>query len=79
VLDPITQIVDDHVTIAATRDGETQVFQGVVPYRFWTATEVAAAIRLAGALEPVSRYGDFSDIGVSHPDAWRMITVLRAP
>jgi hypothetical protein len=49
-----------------------------VPYRFWTATELQAAIRLAGGLTVEAQYGDF-DAGVSldSPDAWRMITLLR--
>ena len=75
-LDPITQVVDDHVTIAI--DGG-EVIQGVVPYRFWTATELEAAIRLAGGFVAEAQYGDF-DPGVSlgSPRAWRMITLLRA-
>jgi SAM-dependent methyltransferase len=74
-LDPITQVVNDRVTIAI--DGG-EVIQGVVPYRFWTATELQAAIRLAGGLTVAAQYGDF-DAGVSldSPDAWRMITLLR--
>jgi len=77
VLDPITQIVDDHVTIAVTTNGATRKVRGIVPYRFWTATELEAAIRLCGSLEVVARYGDFAGIGVDDPDAWRLITVLR--
>jgi SAM-dependent methyltransferase len=77
-LDPITQIVDDHVTITVHRDGDTQVIEGVVPYRFWTATELTAAVRLSGALEVVAQYGDFDgDIPLNAPEAWRMITVFR--
>jgi SAM-dependent methyltransferase len=74
-LDPITQVVSEHVTIAV--DGG-EVIQGVVPYRFWTATELDAAIRLAGGLEIVAQYGDF-DAGVplDSSEAWRMITLLR--
>ncbi len=78
VMDPITQIVDDHVTITATRDGETRVVSGVVPYRFWTATEVLAAVRLSGRLRVVAQYGDFADLSITDPEAWRMITVFRA-
>jgi SAM-dependent methyltransferase len=74
-LDPITQVVGEHVTIDV--DGG-EVVRGVVPYRFWTATELAAALRLAGGLTVVAQYGDF-DAGVSldSPEAWRMITLLR--
>jgi SAM-dependent methyltransferase len=74
-LDPITQIVDEHVTIAV--DGG-EVVQGVVPYRFWTATELTAAIRLSGRFEVVAQYGDFESGPLTAPDAWRMITLLRA-
>lgn len=74
-LDPVTQVVDDHVTIAI-EGGD--VIEGVVPYRFWTATELEAAIRLAGGLSVVARYGDFdAAVGLDSPDAWRMITLLR--
>ncbi|HEX6471564.1 MAG TPA: class I SAM-dependent methyltransferase [Streptosporangiaceae bacterium] len=76
-LDPITQVVNDHVTIAVTSNGATRVVKGVVPYRFWTATELAAAVRLAGSLEITACYGDFTDIGVDDPAAWRLISVLR--
>jgi SAM-dependent methyltransferase len=75
VLDPITQVVEDHVTIAI-EGGE--VIQGVVPYRFWTATELAAAIRLAGGMSVVAQYGDFdADVPLGSAEAWRMITLLR--
>jgi hypothetical protein len=54
------------------------VIEGVVPYRFWTATELDAAVRLSGALEMVAQYGDFDgDVPLSAPEAWRMITVFR--
>jgi SAM-dependent methyltransferase len=76
-IDPITQIVDDHVTITVHRGGDTQVIQGVVPYRFWTATELEAAVKLSGALTMVAQYGDFDSVPLSAPDAWRMITVFH--
>lgn len=80
-LDPITQIVDDHVTITVAGDDERapHVVRGVVPYRFWTATELAAAIRLSGRLSSLAQYGGFSGTAVTDPAAWRMITVLAAP
>jgi len=75
-LDPITQVVDDRVTIAI--DGG-EVIQGVVPYRFWTATELQAAIRMAGGLTVEAQYGDFdASVSLHSPDAWRMITLLRS-
>jgi SAM-dependent methyltransferase len=82
-MDPITQVVNENVTITVERDGEVQTVKGVVPYRFWTATEVQAAVRLSGALEIVARFGDFTqpghrDIPLEAPEAWRMITIFRA-
>jgi SAM-dependent methyltransferase len=76
-MDPITQIVPEHVTITVHRAGRTEIVHGIVPYRFWTATELAAAVRLSGRLEIVGQYGDFAGVPVDHPDAWRLITVLR--
>ncbi|WP_026410854.1 class I SAM-dependent methyltransferase [Actinomadura oligospora] len=77
-LDPVTQIADDHVTMTITKaDSPTRVIEDVVPYRFWTATELTAAVRLSGALETVAQYGDFGDVALTDPGAWRMITVLR--
>ncbi|GAA3231924.1 class I SAM-dependent methyltransferase [Actinocorallia longicatena] len=85
-LDPLTQIVDDQVVITVTEPSErpggparTRVVEGVVPYRFWTATELEAAVRLSGTLEIVAQYGDFGDLPPSAPEAWRLITVLRKP
>jgi SAM-dependent methyltransferase len=78
-IDPVTQIADDHVNIAITEGGRTRVVQDVVPYRFWTATELTAAIRLSGTLEIIAQHGDFADeVPLDSPDAWRMITILRA-
>ncbi|WP_230420605.1 class I SAM-dependent methyltransferase [Actinomadura soli] len=80
-LDPVTQIADDHVTMTITGDGDTRVLRDVVPYRFWTATELDAAIRLAGGLETPARHGDFGvgadAVPLTDPAAWRMITILR--
>ncbi|GAB3673372.1 hypothetical protein GCM10027589_43150 [Actinocorallia lasiicapitis] len=83
-LDPLTQLVDDQVTITVTEPPErpggparTRVAEGVVPYRFWTATELEAAVRLSGVLEPVAVYGDFADVPPTDPAAWRLITVFR--
>lgn len=74
-LDPISQVVEEHVTIAI-EGGE--VLRDVVPYRFWTATELTAAIRLAGGLTVVAQYGDFDPgVPLDAPEAWRMITLLR--
>ncbi|MBT2211694.1 bifunctional 2-polyprenyl-6-hydroxyphenol methylase/3-demethylubiquinol 3-O-methyltransferase UbiG [Actinomadura sp. NEAU-AAG7] len=84
-LDPITQVSDDQVTMTIDGDGsggrEPRVIRDVVPYRFWTATEVDAAVRLAGGLAVAAQYGDFGAgedaVPLTGPDAWRMLTVLR--
>ncbi|HEY8481526.1 MAG TPA: class I SAM-dependent methyltransferase [Spirillospora sp.] len=80
-LDPVTQIVDDHVTISITADGATRVVQDVVPYRFWSATELHAVLRIADCLDVVAQYGDFGvgddAVALTDPEAWRMITILR--
>ncbi|WP_131741897.1 class I SAM-dependent methyltransferase [Actinomadura roseirufa] len=84
-LDPVTQIADDRVTMTIHEDGAGRggrVIRDVVPYRFWTATELDAAIRLAGGLDVAARYGDFGAgadaVPLTAPEAWRMITVLTA-
>ncbi|MEV5829925.1 class I SAM-dependent methyltransferase [Spirillospora sp. NPDC052242] len=81
-LDPVTQIADDRVTMTIDAPGGARTVRDVVPYRFWTAGELDAAIRLAGDLTAVARYGDFGDgadaVALTDPEAWRMITILRA-
>jgi SAM-dependent methyltransferase len=79
-IDPITQITREHVRVTYTKRGGAGVrtVTDVVPNRFWTATELTAAIRLAGGFAVAARYGDFdADTAVEAPDAWRMILVLR--
>jgi SAM-dependent methyltransferase len=78
-IDPVTQITREHVTVTYTkRGGAVRTVNDVVPNRFWTATELTAAIRLAGRFAVVASYGDFDgDASVAAADAWRMILVLR--
>jgi SAM-dependent methyltransferase len=78
-IDPITQVTEEHVTVTFRKsDGFTRTVTDVVPNRFWTATEVDAAIRLAGGFTIAARYGDFDGDGpLDAPGAWRMIFVLR--
>jgi SAM-dependent methyltransferase len=77
-IDPITQVTEDHVVITIHDDAGTRVITDVVPNRFWTSTEVLAAVRLAGGFTVVARCGDFDDdTPLDSADAWRMITVLR--
>jgi SAM-dependent methyltransferase len=78
-IDPITQVTNEHVSITYhKRGGAVRRVTDVVPNRFWTATELTAAIRLAGGFSVVASYGDFdADTPVEAPGAWRMILVLR--
>ena len=78
-IDPVTQITREHVSVTYhKRGGSLRTVTDVVPNRFWTATELTAAIRLAGGFAVVASYGDFdADTPVEAADAWRMILVLR--
>jgi len=78
-IDPITQITREHVSVTYRRQGgSVRTVTDVVPNRFWTATELAAAIRLAGGFTVAASYGDFDgDVAVEAADAWRMVLVLR--
>jgi SAM-dependent methyltransferase len=78
-IDPVTQITREHVSVTYhKRGGPVRTVTDVVPNRFWTATELTAAVRLAGGFDVVASYGDFdSDLPLDAADAWRMILVLR--
>ena len=78
-IDPVTQITREHVSVTYHKRGEpVRTVADVVPNRFWTATEMAAAIRLAGGFAVAASYGDFdADLPVDAVEAWRMIFVLR--
>ena len=78
-IDPVTQVTREHVSVTYhKRGGPVRTVTDVVPNRFWTATEMVAAIRLAGGLDLAASYGDFdADVPVEAPEAWRMILVLR--
>jgi SAM-dependent methyltransferase len=77
-IDPVTQITREHVSVTYhKRGGPVRTITDVVPNRFWSATELTAAVRLAGGFTVLARYGDFdSDLPVDAADAWRMILVL---
>jgi SAM-dependent methyltransferase len=78
VIDPVTQVTREHVQVTVRDGAGVRTLTDVVPNRFWTGTEVAAAARLAGGLTEVARYGDFADgVDLSDRDAWRMIIVFR--
>jgi SAM-dependent methyltransferase len=78
-IDPVTQVTREHVSVTYhKRGGPVRTVTDVVPNRFWTATELTAAIRLAGGFTVAASYGDFDgDVSVDAADAWRMILVLR--
>ncbi len=78
-IDPVSQITAEHMSITARgADGTVRTVSDVVPNRFWTATELAAAIRLAGGFAVIARYGDFDDTTMlDDPTAWRLILVMR--
>ena len=78
-IDPVTQITREHVSVTYLKRGAPlRTVTDVVPNRFWTATELIAAIRLAGRFDLVASYGDFDDdLPLDAPQAWRMILVLR--
>jgi SAM-dependent methyltransferase len=77
-IDPVTQITSEHVSVTYhKRGGGVRTVTDVVPNRFWTATELTAAIRLAGGFTVTASYGDFDgDRPVDAVGAWRMILVL---
>ena len=78
-IDPVSQITSEHMTITAHgADGTDRTVSDVVPNRFWTATELTAALRLDGSFTVAASYGDFDDsTRLDDPTAWRMILVLR--
>ena len=48
-IDPVTQVTREHVSVTyRQRGGAVRTVTDVVPNRFWTATELTAAFRLAG-------------------------------
>ena len=88
LIDPLTQVTNEHMTITATSDdGTIRTVSDVVPNRFWTLTEFTAAVELSnarpaqapsGALELVATYGDFDEsTPLDAATAWRMILILR--
>jgi SAM-dependent methyltransferase len=78
-IDPITQISMEHVSVTyRPHNGPVRTVTDVVPNRFWTATELIAAIRLAGGFAVAASYGDFeANTPLQAADAWRMIMILR--
>jgi SAM-dependent methyltransferase len=77
-IDPVTQVTREHVRVTVRDATGSRTVTDVVPNRFWTATEITAATRLAGGFTVTATYGDFADgVPVGAPSAWRMIMILR--
>lgn len=78
-INPVTQVTDEHVVITVREPGgSTRTVTDVVPNRFWTRTEVTAAVQLADGYEVAATYGDFDlETSLEAPQAWRLIIVLR--
>jgi SAM-dependent methyltransferase len=78
VIDPVTQVTREHVQVTVRDGAGVRTLADVVPNRFWTGTEVVAAVRLAGGFHEVACYGDFADgVSVADREAWRMIFVFQ--
>jgi SAM-dependent methyltransferase len=77
--DPVTQVGDNRVSLTLSENGERRVVTDVIALRRWTATELDAAVRLAGGLGLVARHGAFEPDAafVGGPGEWRMISVLQ--
>jgi len=77
-IDPITLITQVSVAIDyMPGDAQPVTIEEIQPSRFWPATELAAAVRIAGGFTLAGRYGSFDGTPADSPAAWRMITVLR--
>jgi SAM-dependent methyltransferase len=77
-IDPVTQVTMEHVSVTVRDVSGSKTVTDVVPNRFWTATEVTAAIRLADGLAVAGCHGDFDETTrLDVASAWRMILVLR--
>lgn len=76
-IDPLSQITKEHVSVVLRRpDGTVRTARDVVPNRFWTMTEVTAALRLADGFLMTASYGDFdTTTTLDDPGAWRMILI----
>jgi hypothetical protein len=76
--DHTRQVFSAHVTMQATRRGETQLVHEIVHMRDWTKDELDAAARLGG-LTLRELHGDFAlDAPFDDsPSSWRMILVFQ--
>lgn len=77
--DPVAQVFEAHVELRVTSERGTEIVNDVVTMRDWTATEMEAAVRLAGGLRIAARHGDFTE-GVpfdGSEGSWRMILEIE--
>jgi SAM-dependent methyltransferase len=75
-IDPLTQVTHLLVTLDVAGPDGTAHHEELMAQRFWTIDELTAAARIAG-LVITERYGDFVGNPLDHPQAWRLISVLR--
>ena len=77
--DPITQIWEHGLTVTVSGNGARRVLRDTLRLRHWTATELDAAVRLAGGLRVAARHGSFAPEGSfeGKKGEWRMISVLQ--
>ena len=77
--DPITQLGEHRIAVTVVENGTRRIVRDALTLRHWTATELDAAVRLAGGLDVVARHGSFEPEApfVSGPGEWRMISILQ--
>lgn len=73
--DAVAQVFEAHVELRVTSERGAEVVRDVVSMRDWTATEMEAAVRLAGGLRIAARHGDLAPgVPFDCSDAsWRMV------
>lgn len=77
--DAVAQIFEAHVELRVTSERGSEIVRDVVPMRDWTATEMEAAVRLAGGLRIAARHGDLAP-GVPFDcseASWRMVLEIE--
>jgi SAM-dependent methyltransferase len=77
--DPINQVGEHRIAVTISEDGRRRIVRDSLVLRHWTATEVDAALILAGGLRLAARHGSFEPDASfdGSPGEWRMISVLQ--
>ncbi len=77
--DPIAQVFEAHIELRVSSEHGTETVRDVVRMRDWTATEMEAAVRLAGGLRVAARRGDFAaKVPLDGSEAsWRMLLEIE--